>query len=316
MNIQTLGRLIKVDLRSIWRSEDNHFTPWLAQEDNMSILAEELKTDLEVIQVEKSVGPFRADILCRDTGTGDYVIIENQFGKTDHTHLGQIMTYASGLDAFTVIWIAETFTEEHRAALDWMNNITDEKIQFFGIEIELFKIGDSPAAPMFNIVSKPNTWSKSVRKGSRNIELTDTKQLHLEFWEGFKEYVEARSFSFRLQKPQPQHWTTISIGKSNYRIYGIANSRDKWIGVQLVVLGTNALVDFRRLKEKYEASSKLELSEHLEWLEKEGGKEHHVNLIFPNLDPHDRESVPEAHQILADWIELFYRYFKDKVRNN
>lgn len=316
MNIQRLGRFIKVEVRSIWKSEDNHFTPWLAQEENISILAEELKTDLEVIQVEKSVGPFRADILCRDTGTGDYVIIENQFGKTDHTHLGQIMTYASGLDAFTVIWIAETFTEEHRAALDWMNNITDEKIQFFGIEIELFKIGDSPAAPMFNIVSKPNTWSKSVRKSSRNVELTDTKQLHLEFWERFRQYVETRSFSFRLQKPQPQHWTIISIGKSDYRLCAFANSRDKRIGIQLIVLGIEALENFRKLRAKYEDDSKQKLSEHLEWLEKEGGKEHHVNLIFPNLDPHSEESAPEAHQILADWIELFYKYFKEKVRNN
>ena len=142
---------------------------------NIAILGEELKIDLEVIEMEKSVGPFRADILCKDTGTDKYVIIENQFGKTDHTHLGQIMTYASGLDAFTVIWIAENFTEEHRAALDWLNNITDENIEFFGIEIELFKIGESSPAPMFNMVSKPNTWSKSIKKSSSNIQLTDTK---------------------------------------------------------------------------------------------------------------------------------------------
>ena len=157
-----LGKLQKVDIKTVWKTEYNHFTPWLAKEENIAILGEELKIDLEVIEMEESVGPFRADILCKDTGTDKYVIIENQFGKTDHTHLRQIMTYASGLDAFTVIWIAENFTEEHRAALDWLNNITDENIEFFGIEIELFKIGESSPAPMFNMVSKPNTWSKSI----------------------------------------------------------------------------------------------------------------------------------------------------------
>ncbi len=93
---QTLGRLEKVDIKSIWRTEYNHFTPWLAREENINLLAEELKTDLEIVAIEKPVGPFRADILCKDTGTDNYVLIENQFGKTDHTHLGQIMTYASG----------------------------------------------------------------------------------------------------------------------------------------------------------------------------------------------------------------------------
>ena len=230
-----LGRLQKVDVKSVWKTEYNHFTPWLANEDNIAILGEEVKIDLEVVEMEKSVGPFRADILCKDTGTDKYVIIENQFGKTDHTHLGQIMTYASGLDAFTVIWIAESFTEEHRAALDWLNNITDENIEFFGIEIELFQIGNSSPAPMFNMVSKPNTWSKSIKKSSTNIQLTDTKIFQEQYWQALKDYVETQQVSFRMQKALPQHWTNISIGKSNYKLCAIANSRDKWIAVQLVI---------------------------------------------------------------------------------
>ncbi|MCB0495859.1 MAG: DUF4268 domain-containing protein [Cyclobacteriaceae bacterium] len=313
---QTLGRLEKVDIKSVWKTEFNHFTPWLAREENINLLAEELKTDLEVIEMEKPVGPFRADILCKDTGTDNYVIIENQFGKTDHTHLGQIMTYASGLDAFTVIWIAESFTEEHRAALDWMNNITDENIEFFGIEIELFKIGDSYAAPKFNLVSKPNSWSKSIKKSSSSIQLTETKQLQQEYWQGLKDYVDTQKVSFRLQKALPQHWTNISIGKSDYKLCALANSRDRWIGIQLVVSGNNSLENFRRLRENYQPDSENKLSEKIEWVEKEGGKEHHVNLIFDNNNPLDKNLMKEQHQLLTEWIEKFYRYFKDKVKNN
>lgn len=313
---QKLGRLVNVDIKSVWKTEFNHFTPWLAKEENINLLAKELKTDLEVIEVEKPVGPFRADILCKDTGTDNYVIIENQFGKTDHTHLGQIMTYASGLEAFTVIWIAESFTEEHRAALDWMNNITDENIEFFGIEIELFKIGDSPAAPKFNLVSKPNSWSKSIKKSSSTLQLTETKQLQQEYWQGLKDYVDTQKVSFRLQKALPQHWTNISIGKSDYKLCALANSRDKLIVIQLVVSGINSLENFKRLREKFEDDSKIHLSDKIEWVEKDGGKEHHVNLIFENNDPLDKQLMDGQHELISTWIEKFYRYFKDKVKNN
>lgn len=311
-----LGRLQKVDIKTVWKTEYNHFTPWLAKEENIAILGDELKIDLEVLEMEKSVGPFRADILCKDTATDNYVIIENQFGKTDHTHLGQIMTYASGLDAFTVIWIAESFTEEHRAALDWLNNITDQSIEFFGIEIELFKIGESTPAPMFNMVSKPNSWSKSIKKSSNNIQLTDTKIFQEQYWQAMKDYVETQTVSFRMQKALPQHWTNISIGKSNYKLCAIANSRDKWIAVQLVIYGIDSLDNFRKLRQNYEADSLENLSNEIEWAEKEGGKEHHVNLIFNNHNPLSKSQMNEQHIILTEWINNFYNYFSQKVKDN
>ena len=149
-----LGKLQKVEIRKVWAKEDSHFTPWLAQEENIALLSEELNIEIEILGQEEYVGPFRADILGKDIATDRYIIIENQFGKTDHSHLGQIITYASGLSATTIIWISEKFTEEHRSALDWLNNITDETVEFFGIEIEIYKIGESAPAPMFNIVSK------------------------------------------------------------------------------------------------------------------------------------------------------------------
>ncbi|GAI13697.1 unnamed protein product, partial [marine sediment metagenome] len=121
--------------------------------DNIEILSETIGIELEVQSQEENVGPFRADILCLDTANNHFVLIENQLEKTDHTHLGQLMTYAAGLDAVTIIWIAQKFTEEHRAALDWLNGITDDTINFFGVVIELYRIGDSVPAPKFNLVS-------------------------------------------------------------------------------------------------------------------------------------------------------------------
>ena len=157
-----LERLIKVPLREFWEGEASDFTPWLAEEENISLLGETIRVELEVEAQERNVGPFRADILCKDTATDDWVLIKNQLERTDHTYLGQLLTYAAGLEAVTVVWIAERFTDEHRAALDWLNEITAEGVSFFGLEIELWRIGDSPRAPKFNVVSHPNDWTKTV----------------------------------------------------------------------------------------------------------------------------------------------------------
>jgi hypothetical protein len=126
------------------------------------ILGEALGIDLELEAQEKNVGPFRADILCKDVDTDAWVLIENQLERTDHTHLGQLLTYSAGLQAAVVVWIAAKFTGEHRAALDHLNEITDERYRFFGVEVELWQIGDSPPAPRFNLVSKPNDWSRAI----------------------------------------------------------------------------------------------------------------------------------------------------------
>jgi hypothetical protein len=181
-NKPPLGRLQRVTLRDYWLDEAREFTPWLAQEHNIALLGEAIGLDLEIEAQEKQVGPFRAGILCKDTLDGHLVLIENQLERTDHGHLGQLLTYAAGLDAVTVVWVASQFTDEHRAALDWLNRIADTDFNFFGLEIELWRIDDSPMAPNFNVVSQPNNWSKSARQSAvaaRTLGTTPTEVLHL-----------------------------------------------------------------------------------------------------------------------------------------
>ena len=170
-----LVRLEPVDLRGVWSDEAKNFTPWLA--DNLDVLETTLEIGLELEGVEETVGRFKADIICKDTDdpAARRVLIENQLEQTDHNHLGQLLTYAAGLEAVTIIWIAKKFQEEHRAAIDWLNEITGKGIFFFGLEIELWRIEDSPPAPKFNIVSKPNDWSKSIRE--RDNAITPVKEM-------------------------------------------------------------------------------------------------------------------------------------------
>ena len=155
----------------------------MAKPENIEILGALLGVELEVVEEESSVGPFRADILCLDTATSDHVLIENQIERTDHTHLGQLLTYSSGLSAVTIVWIAKQFTDEHRTALDWLNSKTEVNISFFGLEVELWRIGNSEPAPKFNIVSKPNKWSRAVAKASSGkSSLTENERLQIEYW--------------------------------------------------------------------------------------------------------------------------------------
>lgn len=251
MKIQ-LGTLEKVDPRDYWKNEARDFTPWLAEEPNIEKLGEAVGMELEVRGQEEKVGSFSADILCKDTVTDHYVVVENQLERTDHTHLGQLITYCSGLNACCFIWIARAFTEEHRAAIDWLNSITDDNFNFFGIEIELYRIGDSCPAPKFTVVSKPNGWSKSVRTQVNNGPLSDTKQLQLEYWTAFKEYIDQqKECPLRSQKPAAHHWTDFAIGSSQFSLSTTVNSQDMKISVWLYIKGDNAKDNFDKLCEQW-----------------------------------------------------------------
>jgi hypothetical protein len=203
-----LGRLEEVPLRDYWKSEPKNFTKWLSEKENLDLLGKTIGITLETDQIEAGVGDFYADILAKDE-EGNYVIIENQLEATDHVHLGQIITYASGKEAKTVVWIAKKFRDEFKKAIEWLNEHTD--INFFAIEIELWKIGNSDPAPKFSIIEQPNEWAK-VFKRSRNTSETELKRL--EFWTGLKEYAKENKIDFFTHKPSKDHWYNISIGLS------------------------------------------------------------------------------------------------------
>ncbi|MBI0000849.1 DUF4268 domain-containing protein [Bartonella sp. W8122] len=314
MSLPSLGSLKKVDVRHIWQTEAQHFTPWLAQ--NLDILAETLDMELEIEAQEKNVGPFRADILCRDTLDKSWVLIENQLERTDHLHLGQLLTYASGLKAVTIIWVSTHFTEEHRSALDWLNNITDDQFKFFGLEVELWQIGDSPVAPKFNIVSKPNDWSRSVGQAARQIEtgtLTDIKAAQLEFWTQLAEKLKENSH-IRPQKPMPQHWAVFRIGRSGFHMSGLHNTRDKCIGVELYINHQNAK-DFYNQLYAQKNDIEAEIGHELIWKELPNKSASRIILYLRDVDPMDRSRWDEYQDWLIKYIEAFDRTFRNRIRN-
>lgn len=311
----SLGRLEKIDLRNCWESESGDFTPWLAQEQNIALLGETIGIDLEVEAQEKSVGPFRADILCKNTLTDQWVLIENQLERTDHLHLGQLLTYAAGLNAVTIVWIADVFTDEHRAALDWLNEITDSRFNFFGLEVELWRIGDSPFAPKFNIASKPNDWTKTIGNATSRMQsenLSETKKLQLEYWTQFREYVSSNSNTLNSQKPLPQHWTNFAIGRSYFHMSALVNTWENKIGIVLTMSGPDAKPHFHLLHKERE-TIETEYGASLEWRENPEKKESGI-WFRCDMDPTDRESWPTQHAWLLEQLEKFRNVFASRIK--
>lgn len=309
-----LGRLERVELRSVWQGESVHFTPWLAQDENIALLGEAVGMDLAVESTEKGVGPFRADILCKETTSGHYVLIENQLESTDHIHLGQLLTYAAGLEAATIIWVARRFTDEHRAALDWLNSATKPGFDFFGLEIELWRIGDSPPAPKFNIASKPNDWSRSVRESAGQGQgggLSETKQLHLEFWTQFKQYLEERKSRIRFGKPTADHWKTLGVGRSYFALQAVNGMRDGFSGVNLSLTGPYSKPHFHLLRQRYQADVEAKL-EPLVWRELPHNVESQISLTRKST-PSNRATWPELNEWFATTLEKMYAVFNPLV---
>lgn len=308
-----LGKLEKLELRDFWAKEDKHFTPWLAMEENIKTLSEAIGIDLEVVGQEENVGPFRADILCKDISNNHFVLIENQLGKTDHTHLGQLLTYAAGLDAVSIVWISQRFTEEHRAALDWLNRITDDTFNFFGIEIELYRIGNSDAAPMFKIMSKPNDWSKMVKKNTQNSSLTETKLLQQEYWNSLREYMIDNNSSVKPNKGLPQNWTNMAIGKSDIYLSAQLHSKDHTIAVWLNFVGDNAKLNFDKCYEIAFYRAKQEISDKITWDRMEGCKMS-CAIIKTKGDFTKRDDWHNQFAWYKEYLEKFAKLFRGVIR--
>ena len=316
MTPHKLGRLQQIrDLKNYWEKEATDFTPWLAQEKNLALLADTIGIDLELEEQEKSVGPFRADILCKDSGNGQWVLIENQLEKTDHTHLGQLMTYAAGLHAVTIVWISARFTDEHRAAMDWLNEISDESFRFFGLEIELWKVDDSLPAPKFNIISKPNDWSKTVSSATKggSVTLTETKRKQFNFWEKFHSFMKDRNGSVKPTKPYPLHWMAIGVGKTGTALSATINSTENKLGVELYLEGQHAKQRFHQLVEqKEEISSQLD---NLEWQELPERIASRIVCYKTNENPLDESRWNDQHLWIAEKLEAFDKCFRTIVKS-
>ena len=311
-----LGRLERVDLRDIWQTEAQDFTPWLARDDNLQILGDTIDIELELEAQEKNVGPFRADILCKDTRTDNWVLIENQLERTDHTHLGQLLTYAAGLQAVTIVWISAQFTEEHRATLDWLNDITDDRFRFFALEVELWRIGESPAAPKFNIVSKPNDWSRSVGQAARRImdePLSPKQEINLRYWGALRDHLLKTASTIRPVKPQKDNWTSYGVGRTGFALVATVNHRESRTCVEVWIGSDDAKKYFNLLKDE-KPEIEREFGSPLDWQELPDRIGSRIAIYRHNADPADEGDWERQHAWIKEMLERFDKTFRGRIK--
>ncbi|CAG5086014.1 DUF4268 domain-containing protein [Parvicella tangerina] len=306
-----LGQIEKVDLRKAWKHEALNFTKWLAKEENIVILADELDIEIENVKPEESAGRYSVDILADDLNTRRKIIIENQLEATDHKHLGQLLTYASAHDASIIIWVVKDYTEEHKQAIDWFNKHMPEEISFFLVQIELWKIGNSLPAPKFNIISQPNNWAKTIKKAASQEKgnPSELKLLQQRFWGEMKDYLNNSENSYNIsfgRTPRPQHWYDVSIGTAKANISFSFNSKQSLISCELYIKNDAQIFD-RIIKD--EAKIKSVLGDDLQFLELPDKAAFRIIRSLA-CDPFDENKWPQYFEWLITNGEKFQKTFK------
>lgn len=307
----SISRLQRVQIRDVWQSEPQGFTPWLSSEDNLPFLGDSIGMQLEWVATEESVGDFRADIVCRSQPDGGLVIIENQFSSTDHTHLGQILTYAAGLDATTVVWVAERIRDEHRAAIDWLNKHTPEHVNFFALEIELWRIADSPVAPKFNVVCKPNEWTRRVAVTARPT--SEMSQFRWAYWSEFVKQPLLATIANRTLTPNRQGNLPIPTAWKDFVLQVYASSSGGECAVYVSCRSDRRFENFAKLK-VHENEIAEEVGQSIRWQTNEAQNAAWIIMTVEGLHPSNTDDWPRQHAILAERTVEFFKAFDPFIR--
>jgi hypothetical protein len=304
-----LGKLQKVDLREVWEHEAHDFSDWLAKDENLSLLANELNIELETVGREESSGRFRVDILAKETNSGDYIIIENQLEPTNHDHLGKVITYASGYDAKYIIWIVKDALEEHVNAIEWLNEHLDDSISCFLVQIEVWKIGDSAPAPRFEVLAMKNDWATDLKRSVKSEELSPNKLRQQEFWRALRENFKSRDPQMRVQSPLPQHWLNFSMGSTICHPYLTINSKENFVSCDLHTRNKDFLMFLREREE----AIRNDLGVDFEWWEanKSGG----LRTSLSVADVYDANEFASSVDWLYRSVKLFQIVFAKYVKD-
>ena len=294
--MKEFAKLERVDLREGWQHEAHDFTTWLAQEDNLASLGDELGLSIVNPQTEYSVGDFSVDIYAEEADTNHKVIIENQLEMTDHDHLGKLITYASGVDAKYVIWIFKDIREEHRRAIDWLNTVTNSEIRFYAIRMELWRMG-SYVAPKFHAIATSNEWAKSIKSTSTKI----TTSKHTAVWTRLLSFPDVSSTMLKTFKLTHKNWQNYRTGKtchlgvwskpSSIDVYGWvidlgfrSYAYDHRVEIE-EALGFTLTWDNRRVhcdRPYKDISNDTEMAELYEWVKLTTDKFHRVMTVYIN----------------------------------
>lgn len=289
-----VASLEEVPLREVWRDEARDFTPWLAADPVH--LGRALQMDLELEGSEVPVGPFSADVVLRDTNTGQRVVVENLLETTDHDHLGKLITYAAGLEAHWAVLVAKEFRPEHRTALTWLNSLADEGSGFFGIEVHAFRIGDSQPAPQLRVVVEPDDFSRQARTQTNAISEVNAR--YAEWWAEFLPALNQAHQGWSNAQAAPRHYMNFPSGRSGIQ-YGLSFAYPT--GATNYSLRAEVYIDDGESAYPNLADQRLDIESacdlELQWEPLELAKASRIAVYLDPVDPADRDSWPRC----RDW---------------
>lgn len=305
-----IGKLVEIDVRELWQHEQYDFSNWLAKESNLEYLNEILGLTLVDVDKEVYVGPYRCDLVAKDETTGVKVIIENQLEATNHDHLGKIITYASGLDAKVIVWIVREAKEEHRAAIEWLNNNTSNEVNFFLLEIHAYKIGNSDPAPKFEVVEKPNDFVKRSKAPRGDDEMNKSQSERLAFWEQFNQTVVTRGKPFNVRKATTDHWYDVAVGSSDAHIAINLVNKENAIVVEFYIPNNKELFD-RLFSEKEDIEAALGFK--MIWDRLDTKKAARIKYSIHGLDFDDHSNYPDLMNQVIDIAVKIREVFKKRL---
>ncbi len=309
-NNLTIGKLKKVSLRELWKKEDKDFTKWL--EENIDYLNDVIGFEITIESREENVGPFRVDLYGEDNGKNK-VIIENQLEKTDHTHLGQIITYLTNLEAKTAIWISSKPIEEHAKAIDWLNETTPDDISFYLIKLEAIKIGDNPmAAPLFTIIKRPSTSIKQI--GAEKKEYAQRHVIRKEFWAQFIDEMNKVNSMCQNLNPSTDNWLQLALGMSGVSINIVMSKR--YARSEIYINRGNQeknkeVFDYLFVKK---GEIEKDFGAKLEWERMEDNVTSRIKFQLNGVDVNNKDDWPKMNEFMIDGAIRMYKAFRKHIK--
>jgi len=306
----SIQKIKRVPLRELWRKEDKDFTKWL--EEHIDFLNDAIGFDISIESREEKVGPFKVDLYGEDN-FGNKVIIENQLEKTDHNHLGQLITYLTNLGANIAIWICKEPTEEHTKAIDWLNEVSPDDISFYLIKLEAIRIGDeSPAGPLFTVIKRPTTEKKQI-----GLEKKEYAQRHVfreKFWAQFLAEMNKKSSLFANVSPSTESWIGVGMGRGGFNLNLVISKKyarsEIYINRGETEENKKAFDYLYNLKDEIEK----EFGGKLIWERMEDNVTSRIKHQLDSVSVTNEEDWPKMNEFIIDAAERMHRAFKDPIR--
>ncbi len=305
-----IGKLEEVSLREVWRREEQDFSVWL--EENLELLGESLSLSISPLEREKAVGPFHVDLLAEDD-RGELVVIENQLTDTDHDHLGKLLTYLTGLDAKTAIWITPRPRPQHTRVIEWLNEVTPEDMAFYLVRVTAYRIGGSPPAPLFTVLAGPSAEAKAVGEGKK--EMAERHRIRRDFWQQLLERAKARGVHTHAgRSPSNDSWLSAGAGKSGFGFNYLVWLQDQ-VGVELEIRTPDEGRTKQFFEGLYQQKDDIEraFGGELLWERLDNRKGSRIRYLIKCAGIRDREKWPEMQDQMIDAMDRFSKALTPRI---